>query len=272
MKKIIKLLTGDYRNTLLITFFIILTIFPICAQYTLTDEEGYVGIYDYDYGNNMNVYWDINTGVNKPLVFYYYTGLSEYTADYVNVYEVNESGYLNLICTLSGSSYGEVKTTIPSGRARIEFITDSYDSYFDGNYSLFGFDLSYGIDYTEYVPENLNVTYNTYVSGNIEIGTRIPYANSELLVKGKIKARNVQMTTTGWADFVFDSDYILPELRDVERYILANRHLPGIPTAAEVKAKGIEIAGMQVKLLQKIEELTLYLIQHEKDIEELKEE
>lgn len=77
---------------------------------------------------------------------------------------------------------------------------------------------------------------------------------------------------TGWADFVFADDYQLPSLGDVETCIKTQGHLPGIPTEAEVKKNGTNLGEMNVKLLQKIEELTLYMIQQSKEINRLSKE
>lgn len=79
------------------------------------------------------------------------------------------------------------------------------------------------------------------------------------------------MEAGGGADFVFDSDYDLPAIDDVDAFIQTNHHLPGIPSADEMKAKGIDVGEMQVKLLQKIEELTLYVIELKKENEEMQE-
>ncbi len=73
-----------------------------------------------------------------------------------------------------------------------------------------------------------------------------------------------------WSDFVFKKDYKLMPLNKVESYIKANKHLPDVPSAQEVSDNGIDVASMDAKLLQKIEELTLYVIQQQKEIENLK--
>lgn len=72
-----------------------------------------------------------------------------------------------------------------------------------------------------------------------------------------------------WADFVFDQEYQLPDLKEVESYINENKRLPEIPSAAEVQEEGYNLHDMNVKLLQKVEELTLYTIQQNKKIEKL---
>lgn len=77
---------------------------------------------------------------------------------------------------------------------------------------------------------------------------------------------------TNWSDFVFDNDYELMPLQDVEKFIQKNKHLPEIPSTAEVHKEGLDLAQMDAKLLQKVEELTLYIIQQQKEIEKLKNE
>ena len=105
-------------------------------------------------------------------------------------------------------------------------------------------------------------------NGNIGIGTTNP-GSFKLAVEGVIGAREVVVTTDAWADFVFEPDYNLMTLKELEAYIKANKHLPEIPTFAEVKENGISIGEMNAKLLQKIEELTLYILQLEERVSEL---
>jgi len=269
MKKIFEFKIRNYSIKLLLGLSILFLPFPLYSQYTLTDESGNIQIIQDEYVNYMNMSWDINTGTDKYLILNFSSGISEYSCDYIYIYEVDENGYKNLIQTVTGYAEGEIKTTIRTGRARVEFVTDYEDSYID-NYSLWGFSIWYNVDNTVYASNNLEVKYNTKINGNLEIGTHTSYANSQLLVKGKIKARNVEMTTSGWADFVFDSNYKLPALTDVDEYIGKHKHLPGLPSAIEVKENGVKVSEMQMKLLQKIEELTLYVIQHQKDLDALK--
>jgi hypothetical protein len=104
--------------------------------------------------------------------------------------------------------------------------------------------------------------------GNVGIGTTNT-STYKLAVHGSIGARRVKVTQETWADFVFDPTYNLPPLYEVEAYVKSNRHLPGIPSAAEVAKDGIDLGETNKQLLQKIEELTLYLIQQQKTIEAL---
>ena len=81
----------------------------------------------------------------------------------------------------------------------------------------------------------------------------------------------VALTAGGnWSDYVFDKEYKLAPLSDVEKYIKDNKHLPGVPSAEDVKCDGIDMAQMDATLLKKIEELTLYVLQLKKDNEAMK--
>lgn len=106
-------------------------------------------------------------------------------------------------------------------------------------------------------------------NGNIGIGTDNPDAAYLLSVNGKIKAREIRVTTANWADYVFAKDYKLMPLKEVEAFINTNKHLPNISAASEIEKNGLDISAMQSKMMEKIEELTLYLIEANKKIENL---
>ncbi len=112
------------------------------------------------------------------------------------------------------------------------------------------------------------------IKGKVGIGTS-DTKGYELGVKGKIAAQEVKVALygengSGWADFVFEDDYNLPTLKEVETHIAEKGRLKDIPSAATVEKDGIFLGQMDAKLLQKIEELTLYTIEQEKKIETLK--
>lgn len=94
--------------------------------------------------------------------------------------------------------------------------------------------------------------------------------NGNAAFQGKVEAKNFVVSNTPTADFVFASDYNLKPIQDVEKFISEKNHLPEIPSAKEMSENGVEIGNFQIKLLQKIEELTLYLISQNKEIENLK--
>lgn len=97
-------------------------------------------------------------------------------------------------------------------------------------------------------------------------------SGGNLAVDGKLKAKEVNVQTNVWADYVFDKDYNLPSLEEVEAHIIQKGHLLDIPNQEEVLQNGINLGKMNTKLLQKIEELTLYIIQQNKEVESLKKQ
>ncbi len=116
-----------------------------------------------------------------------------------------------------------------------------------------------------------NLIYTTKlavnINGNVGIGTQNP--TSKLTVAGNIASREIKVTVDAGADFVFEKDYDLPSLDSVDKFIKENKHLPEIASATEMQKDGINLSEMNIKLLQKIEEMTLYMIEQNKRIENL---
>jgi len=108
--------------------------------------------------------------------------------------------------------------------------------------------------------------------GKVGIGTVAP-GTYKLAVEGKIGAREVKVTLENpWADYVFSPHYNLIDLKKLEEFIKKNNHLPGIPSASAIKENGgIELGEMNRKLLEKIEELTLYIIDLKKENDQIKD-
>lgn len=116
-------------------------------------------------------------------------------------------------------------------------------------------------------------------NGNVGIGTPITSINNtynnipdyfKLSVNGSVRAKEI-IVNTGWADFVFEKNYNLKTLAEVEKYINANGHLPEIPTATEIETNGGNLGELVKLQMQKIEELTLYMIEQNKKLSELNE-
>lgn len=96
--------------------------------------------------------------------------------------------------------------------------------------------------------------------GGVKVGIGTAQPQSTLAVKGKITAQEVEVTLSGWADYVFEPDYKLPSLKEVKAHIDEFGHLPDVRSAQEIEKQGLNLGESQAKLMQKIEELTLYVI------------
>ncbi len=148
----------------------------------------------------------------------------------------------------------------------------------------------WGIEYNEYAavkglnfwkPDGSNNFGNYYMfltdTGKVSIGLDPNAAgtysgNFKLYVADGIMTEKVKVTlrsSSDWSDYVFEDDYNLLSLEEVEAHIEKNGHLPNVPSAEEVAKEGIDVAKMDAKLLEKIEELTLYVIEQQKQIKKL---
>jgi hypothetical protein len=135
-----------------------------------------------------------------------------------------------------------------------------------------GYNPAIGGDYAEIlVPGGPLYSANIRLvsNGNVGIGTTTP--DAKLAVNGTIHSKEVKVDMNGWSDYVFEKKYVLPSLRDVETYIDENHHLPGVPSARQVVKEGINLGEMNKMLVKKIEEMTLYMINMQKEIETLKQ-
>lgn len=114
-------------------------------------------------------------------------------------------------------------------------------------------------------------------SGKVIVGTDSysPDENTEfnLFVDNGIITEKVKVSAAGqWPDYVFEEGYDLPEISELEKHIKEHKHLPNVPSAEEIEEEGIDMAEMDARLLEKIEELTLYLIEQDKKMKLLEEE
>lgn len=105
-------------------------------------------------------------------------------------------------------------------------------------------------------------------AGNVGIGTDNP--TNKLSVYGNIRSTEVIVETANWPDYVFNKRYQLQPLAEVEKYIQQNNHLPNIPSANEIEKSGLQLGDMQKRMMEKMEELTLYIIQQQKEIDALR--
>lgn len=114
----------------------------------------------------------------------------------------------------------------------------------------------------------VNINSVAFPNGNVLIGKNSQTNTSYILdVNGNVRANKLVVNTTG-ADFVFDSSYKLMTLKNLDSFIQRNHHLPDIKLASEMQQNGVDLGENQIKLLQKVEELTLYTIDQNKKLEQ----
>ncbi len=186
-----------------------------------------------------------NLIVNRPLNKVDNNGISEFSA-----FEINNS--------FASGQTGYVKVFYPSYN-NLLFGAD-YDGHIGG--------VQPNIQFGQKDTPVLTVVNNGNYTGNVGIGTQNPAYKLDVL--GTIRAKEVLVNLDGGADFVFEKGYKLLPIEHVANYVQENKHLPDIPSANEMVKNGVSMGDMQVKLLQKVEELTLYAIQQNKEIEILK--
>ena len=172
--------------------------------------------------------------------------------------------------------YGALQIKTPTGNLEFgpmdlgyaRFKTNMSTYHFDRRLLLHTGELTSETKFT-FVTNNSTHCMTMLTNGNVGIGTTSP--SYKLDVNGTIRANEIIVNTTG-ADFVFADDYQLRPLSEVKTFIQENKHLPEIKSAQEMQEDGVRVNELQTQLLQKIEELTLYLIQQEQIIQELRQE
>lgn len=122
-------------------------------------------------------------------------------------------------------------------------------------------------------PPGGTVALSLYVNPKYSnVGIGVVHPKSTLAVNGSITAKEFEATLDGWPDYVFNDNYNLRPLKELENYIQVNKHLPEIPSEKEVLEQGVKLGEMNALLVKKVEELTLYIISMQKEIEVLKAE
>ena len=247
--------------------------------FTHTDGTVIVGSYIGDFGASGSGGW-LGTKSNHPLNFYTNNSLAQMT--------IVPSGNVGI-----GTTLPDFKLTVASNI--IQSNNNTHVLNLKGRNPVLSFvnenNLSYGYikmwsnapfaPYTNglviganpgyplfFSSNNYGVTMTIADNGNVGIGTTTP--TYKLSVNGNIRTKEV-VVETGWSDYVFDKNYKLNSLDEVEKFIQKNKHLPNIPSAKEVEEKGLHVGDVQKRMMEKIEELTLYIIEANKKIEKLEQ-
>ncbi len=142
--------------------------------------------------------------------------------------------------------------------SNLTFYANSY--FFVGAYG--------NVNYLNLSNGKTNVLTDLDVTGKIKCHSELEVA--EVLKANQIKAQDINVEMNNAADYVFDENYNLRSLSDVESYVKENKHLPGVPSASEMAEKGMSMSQMSNLLLEKVEELTLHMIELEKENKALK--
>jgi len=185
--------------------------------------------------------------------------------------KVNTTQFVDLMTLTPGGFLG-IGTVSPSTKVHLtgpdtKFITLTRDGLGKNGHIGYGTANNGGI--------YLGTDDNPYVlwaqqNGRVGIGTTNPQAT--LAVEGNILAKEVKVKTNiAVPDYVFEPDYELPTLTDVETFVKKYKHLPEVPSAGDIARQGLDVAEMNLLLLKKVEELTLYILEQQREINQLKE-
>jgi hypothetical protein len=175
-------------------------------------------------------------------------------------------GYYRIKNTATGDMFNMV---LRKNGANHEMLQSCYDAanslwreFIYYNYTTRKYEMRSGVVDAEFLNTGKIIFNNT---GNVGIGYSNP--TQKLCVNGKILCKEVEVTLTGWSDFVFYDDYQLKPISEVESFIKQHKHLPDVPGETDILVNGNDLGKMNAILLQKIEELTLYVIELKKENE-----
>jgi len=258
-------------------------------QLTTNPDLGYVLLSD-AYGNGSWVnpssflpqYWQQN-GLGDIYTTYRYVGIGTSTpSEKLEICPTNDQGGIALNQLSTNKTGSEIKfeyNSVPQCAVGQNFDANRTSFFIWSDIASkmeFYMDLTNGMTGigTEWPSANLEVA-GTFKATAVGIGINPPTSSDsyKLFVDGGIAAREVKVTINTFPDYVFSDSYKLLPTNELEKYVIKNKHLPGIPSSEDIdKNKGIEVGAMQVKLLEKIEEQSLYIISLQKQIDDLKKQ
>ncbi len=229
----------------------------------------------YPYGTKLTVHHTVArnfelmaTNKNGPLAFRQFYDVTNAWTGWKTLLNSDENGNFGI-----GTTNPTTKLHVIGGIRSTEFIAVEKEGTY--RVALNGMNDGYitGRDdasVDRFVINSKGASY--FNGGNVLIGKTSQSNNSyKLDIAGKVRANEVVVNTSG-ADYVFKSGYDLKTLEEVEDFIQENGHLPGVPSAAEMQKEGMAVGELNTKLLEKVEELTLYMLEFKAEMQQLKKE
>ena len=227
-------------------------------------------------GNDAYIRFISESGYNANITQIGYVELHIKTSN-GNIVDGNGFGFAASATTFGRSNFMQYIHIVPnaSGVSASAYTIYAYCGNYSGN-SFYSAEVSSGCSWASSNtlvasdPGGYNVGFEFQVNstsrfmGNVGIGTLNP--DQKLTVNGQVHATSVVVTSTVPADYVFGEKYYLRSLADVKTYVDKNHHLPDVPAAADFKKDGQNLGEMNMLLLRKVEELTLYMIEKDKEI------
>jgi hypothetical protein len=235
--------------------------------YGIVQDDGIISVGTYSDGSAG---W-FGTNSNHPLYFY--------TANGYESMAITQGGNIGMGTNAPNEKLSVVGTTGLYGNTVISpSLNGSLGTLSVGNPTLYTnsmLNVKSNLQYAAFIDgatttsAALQVEGRTKLNGNVSIGSGAGFASGyRLSVDGKIICTELRVQATPFPDYVFASDYKLKPLDEVEEHINTHHRLPNMPPAAEVESEGMSVGGIQLKLVEKVEELTLYLLQQQKQLKE----
>lgn len=232
-------------------------------------------------GNDAYIRFISESGYNASITQIGYVELHIKTSNYVST-DANGFGFAATATAFGRSNFMQYIHIVPnaSGVSASAYTVYAYCMNYSGN-SFYSAEVSSGGSWANSNtivasdPGGYNVGFEFQVNsisrfmGNVGIGTLNP--DQKLTVNGQVHATSVVVTSTVPADYVFNADYYLRPLADVKAFVDKNHHLPEVPAAADFKKDGQNLGEMNMALLRKVEELTLYMLEKDKQVLEQNE-